>query len=90
MGVHREMIWFTGHVQGVGFRFSTLQVAREFEVAGDVANLPDGRVLLRVEGSPEMVRGFVAAVCDRLENFIKSTERRSETGPAQFSGFAIR
>src|SRR5512142_3288428 len=32
--IHYEAIHVTGHVQGVGFRYTALQVAREFEVAG--------------------------------------------------------
>ena len=42
--VHHHTIFFSGRVQGVGFRYATAQVARQFEVAGFVANLPDGRV----------------------------------------------
>ena len=37
--VHHETVFFTGHVQGVGFRYAVLQVAKEFEVAGHVSNL---------------------------------------------------
>ena len=42
---HRE-VWYTGRVQGVGFRAQTLNVARGYEVTGYVQNLPDGRVYL--------------------------------------------
>ena len=55
-------VYFSGHVQGVGFRYATLQVAKEFEVAGYVSNLSDGRVLLEAEGQPGTVDQFVAAV----------------------------
>ena len=48
--VHHETVWFSGRVQGVGFRFTALQVAREFEVAGYVENLYDGRVCIEAEG----------------------------------------
>ena len=44
--VHHETVFFSGHVQGVGFRYSVLQIAREFDVAGFVSNLVDGRVQL--------------------------------------------
>src|SRR5215813_12067767 len=40
--------FFTGRVQGVGFRYQTLQLAKGFEVSGWVMNLPDGRVQLEV------------------------------------------
>lgn len=88
--IHFETIHFTGRVQGVGFRYSALQVSREFEVAGWVANLPDGRVQLEVEGDPAEVDRFVAAVEERLHGHIRKTERNAARRAAQFRGFAIR
>ena len=57
--VHHATVYFTGRVQGVGFRYQALQVAREFEVSGVVQNLPDGRVQLEAEGAAEEVRAFI-------------------------------
>lgn len=88
--VHHETAYFSGRVQGVGFRYSTLQVAKEFEVTGFVKNLPDGRVELVAEGRPEEVGAFVAAVEERMHGLIRKVERRSERRVAQFVGFEIR
>jgi acylphosphatase len=41
-------VFYSGNVQGVGFRFTTKQIATGFEVTGWVRNLPDGRVEMRV------------------------------------------
>jgi acylphosphatase len=81
---------FSGHVQGVGFRYSTLQVAKEFEVAGYVKNLADGRVLLEVEGRPGTVEAFIAAVEERMHGHVRKTERTQQTRPPAFQGFEIR
>ena len=43
-------IFYSGHVQGVGFRYTVKSVAAGFEVNGTVRNLPDGRVELVAEG----------------------------------------
>ena len=83
-------VYFSGHVQGVGFRYSTLQVAKEFEVAGYVQNLPDGRVLLEVEGRPGVVDEFILAVCERMHGHVRKTERTQQNRPPVFQGFAIR
>jgi len=50
---HRWLL--SGRVQGVGFRHFTLTRAQRLGVAGWVKNLPDGRVEIRVVGSPENV-----------------------------------
>jgi len=90
MEVQRASVTFHGHVQGVGFRYAALQVAREFEVAGFVQNLPDGRVLLEVEGAPEEVTAYVAAVEEKMTGFVRKTERSVRLSTAQFSGFVIK
>ena len=64
--VHHESVFFSGHVQGVGFRYSVLQVAKEFDVAGFVSNLADGRVQLEAEGNPAEVGAFIDAVQDKM------------------------
>jgi acylphosphatase len=89
-GVYHATVYFGGRVQGVGFRYQTFQVAREFEVAGWVMNLGDGRVQLEAEGKQEEVQAFIAALQERMEGHIRKTEQIAETRAPQFSGFIIR
>ena len=86
---HHETAFFTGRVQGVGFRYAALQVAREFEVSGYVCNLPDGRVKLEAEGSKDEVCSFIAAVEERMHGYIRRVERISDLRVPQFQGFSI-
>ena len=88
--VHHETVYFSGHVQGVGFRYAVLQVAMEFEVAGAVSNLADGRVQLDAEGRPEVVAAFVGAVQEKMHGYIRKTEQTAAKRSPQFSGFSIR
>lgn len=88
--VHHEVVYFSGRVQGVGFRYTTLQIAKEFEVTGTVCNLPDGRVQLELEGTPKEVAAFVEAVEERMHGYIRKTERTATRRAPQFTGFAIR
>jgi len=88
--VHHATVFFTGRVQGVGFRYQALQVAKGFEVAGFVQNLPDGRVQLEAEGVAGEVREFVAAVQERMEGYIRKTEQADAKRIRQFTGFNIR
>jgi acylphosphatase len=89
-GVYHTTVFFSGRVQGVGFRYQTVQVAKEFDVSGWVMNLPDGRVQLEAEGRAAEVADFVAAVQERLEGYIRKTEQSGATRPPQFAGFTIR
>lgn len=88
--VHHETVYFSGHVQGVGFRYAVLQVAMEFEVAGAVSNLADGRVQLDAEGRPDVVAAFVGAVQEKMHGYIRKTEQTAAKRSPQFSGFSIR
>lgn len=88
--VHHGEVYFSGRVQGVGFRYAAFQVAKEFEVAGFVENLPDGRVRVEVEGPAEDVAAYIAAVEERMHGYVRKTERSFRSRPPQFLGFVIR
>ncbi len=88
--IHFESVHFTGRVQGVGFRYSALQVSKEFEVSGWVANLSDGRVQLEIEGEKSEIERFLAAIEQRMHGHIRKTERTTARRVPQFRGFAIR
>lgn len=81
--------FFSGRVQGVGFRYHTLQIAKEFDTSGYVRNLPDGRVQLEAEGHQQEVNAFIDEISDRLSMFIRSTEVSENWREAQFQGFTI-
>ena len=51
-----------GVVQGVGFRYWCLRLARGFAVNGYVCNLPDGSVEVKVEGDRGVVESFIKEV----------------------------
>jgi acylphosphatase len=88
--VHHVTAFFNGRVQGVGFRYQTLQVAKEFDVSGFVKNLPDSRVQLEAEGASDEVRAFVAAVHERMTGFVRKIEQTESTREPQFKGFTIQ
>ncbi len=88
--VHHESVFFSGHVQGVGFRFSAMQAAKEFEVAGCVRNLADGRVQLEAEGAAAEVTAFIDAVQERMHGHIRKVERSAQRRAAEFRGFTIK
>lgn len=64
MDRRRMQVFYSGRVQGVGFRYQTRQLAAGYEIVGSVRNLPDGRVELMAEGSLEELKAFRQAVRD--------------------------
>ena len=68
----RYTIYFSGQVQGVGFRYTTRSIAANYRVAGYVQNLPDGRVLLVAEGEKASLDQFLAEIDNRMSNYIRS------------------
>jgi acylphosphatase len=88
----RVCVYFSGRVQGVGFRFTTRQIAQEYEVSGYVRNLTDGRVQVVAQGRPAEVDAFLEAVAERLHGHIRKQERSNMQAPWEeaFSDFSIR
>jgi acylphosphatase len=71
-----KQIIYSGRVQGVGFRYSTKQIASGYEVVGTVKNLPDGRVEMQVMSQDgEELEDFLAAIDEsNLGSLIKERE----------------
>ena len=59
-GRERVRVRISGRVQGVGFRWATLQRAQSRDVAGWVRNNADGSVEAAFEGEPDAVDALVA------------------------------
>jgi acylphosphatase len=55
----RAHVVVTGHVQGVGFRFTTVDQAQRLGVRGWVRNQPDGSVEVQAEGERAAVEALV-------------------------------
>ncbi|MDR1144918.1 MAG: acylphosphatase [Verrucomicrobiales bacterium] len=82
--------FYTGSVQGVGFRYSVRQIAAGFDVTGYVRNLPDGRVELFLQGADDEVAAMADDIArSHLNGHIKSVESRDAAVDAQLKGFNI-
>jgi acylphosphatase len=82
----RAHVFVSGTVQGVYFRATTRDTAREEAVGGWVKNLPDGRVEAVFEGQEEAVESMIdfchegseAAVVEDVEVEYESPEGLEE------------
>ena len=82
--------FYSGHVQGVGFRYTAKAVAAGFEVNGTIRNLADGRVELIAEGSREELEAFRTAIYNAgLSSFIRDENVNWSEAQNEFRGFEI-
>jgi len=86
----RLTVFFSGRVQGVGFRYTAKTVAAGFEIAGTIRNLADGRVELTAEGGRAELEAFRAALHDAgLAGFIRDEQVTWSDAKNEFRGFEI-
>ena len=85
----RKTIHFSGHVQGVGFRYTAQAIAREFDVVGYVKNLSDGRVKLEVEGEESEIDRFVARIHDQMGGYIRKVDSANAPATGEYTDFRV-
>ncbi|MFA4991725.1 MAG: acylphosphatase [Candidatus Omnitrophota bacterium] len=64
MDFKRVHVFYSGNVQGVGFRYTASDIASAIGVTGWVKNLRDGRVEIVAEAEEGLLKEFL----DRIEN----------------------
>lgn len=86
-----RQVFYSGKVQGVGFRYAVKRIAGGFEVTGWVRNLQDGRVELQAMSLDEdELTAFLQDIQDSsLGGNIKSTEEHVIPPLAGVRGFSI-
>ena len=85
------LIYYSGEVQGVGFRATAYRLAQKFPaVRGWVRNLADGRVELLAEGPEPMVDAFLALLRGRMQGRIESEDRHEREVETELVDFQIR
>ena len=87
--MHRVLVYYSGRVQGIGFRVTARQIARDFVVTGQVRNLADGRVELIAEGEPAEVERYLAELGRIMALNIKLAERSEQPATREFADFSI-
>lgn len=90
MDFERRDVYYSGRVQGVGFRYNAQRIATGFDVTGYVQNLSDGRVWLVVEGKPGEIGSLMRSIEDSMRSNIDNVESSSDDYVGEFEGFSIR
>lgn len=85
----RVHIYYSGRVQGVGFRFTVQRCAHPLGLKGWVKNLPDGRVEILAEGPEEKIEQLCRKVEEDFQGYIRAKEMDSVEAQGQFQDFKI-
>ncbi len=83
-------ITISGYVQGVGYRYSTVKIARSLDIKGFVKNLPDGKVYIEAEGTKEHLEKLIdwCHIGPRYSNVYQVYWENSEI--KNYSGFDVK
>lgn len=82
--------YYSGSVQGVGFRFTAERTASSLGLKGWVKNLRDGRVEVLCEGREEAVKEFSQKMDDMFKGYIRDHDTEWAQATGEFEGFDIR
>ena len=89
--LQRIHVFYSGRVQGVGFRFTAETTAMELRLTGWVRNVRDGRVEAVVEGKEPLLHEFLQRMrAGPMAHFIKRVDVRWAAATGEFGGFEIR
>ena len=89
-GPIRRRVLFHGRVQGVGFRYTTVSIARRYPVVGFVRNLPDGSVELVAEAETGVLDQFLADLASEFAGNIRQQVVNEAMRDELFARFEIR
>lgn len=82
-------VYYTGRVQGVGFRFTAEAVANQLDVTGWVKNLRDGRVEVVAEGEETILKDFLGEITQYFSRYIQEADVEWGEASGQFKDFAV-
>ncbi len=87
----RISVFWSGRVQGVGFRYTTESAALELGITGWVRNLPDGRVEALVEGPEKKLQQMLDRIASGpMKGYIRGVEVHWEQPTGEFDDFRVR
>jgi len=86
----RVHVFYSGNVQGVGFRFTAERAANALRVSGWVKNLRDGRVEIVAEGDGPKLTEFLDRIAKGpLQRYIRDADTAWEDFRGEFNTFDI-
>lgn len=83
-------IYYSGRVQGIGFRYTVRDMAGDQKVLGWVKNLPDYRVEVVAEAEEEALNGFLVKIDQHFSEYIQNSDIQWLPANGGFRDFSIK
>ena len=90
MANEHRTVFYSGSVQGVGFRYTACRIATRFGITGYVRNTSDGRVECLVEGDAAEIDAFLAALAEAMGGYIRKQTQTTAPYSGTYKSFGIR
>jgi len=81
--------FYSGRVQGVGFRFTAESLANKLGVCGWVKNLPDGRVEIVAQAEEAALKSFLKEIEQALSYYIRGVDVQWLNPSGDFKSFGV-
>ncbi len=82
--------FYSGRVQGVGFRFTAQNLAEKAHISGWVRNLPGGNVELVAQAEENPLREYIDSLQNYFNNYITKTDVSWEEPMVELSVFEVK
>ena len=89
MAVTAKKIIFSGRVQGVGFRYTALRIAGQYEITGYIKNLPNGSVEMFAQGQTREIQNCISHIEEHLGNYIRQKQVTESAYSPRYDSFNI-
>ena len=87
----RAHVFYSGRVQGIGFRYTAQNIAEDLGIHGWVKNLEDGRVEIVAESEEKNLKEFLDRISKgQLSRYIKDADVVWEKPSKEFNDFDIK
>jgi acylphosphatase len=89
MALEARHLWFSGTVQGVGFRYTAQRIASRCGLVGWVRNLDDGRVEMVVQGDAKDIEKCVNGIMETFGSYVRDVESADSSVNSSYRSFEI-